>query len=266
MNCIYRKIVSNFEFLSDIIKCDKNVVLWENLEKIKKIIDEKIPEKLKRNAPADYYELYMDFKYEYEKLKNYILYSALIGKNIVALGGAFSTGKSSFLNTLNGENALPESVNYSTSVPTYIVSGEEYNVQVINIFDAKINIQLKDIKKIAYGFGKVEDNDNNVITKETILGHILQSVFLSTPKQKFSNIAFLDTPGYSSPQEDLFKNDELISRGQLNSSNFILWFIDVDSGTITKSDLDFIKTLYKEIPKLFILSKSDKKPDKELEK
>jgi len=265
MNYVYEQLINNFEFLCDIIKQDKNNIFSEDLRKIQKIIFEKIPEKLKKNAPVDYYELYMDFIYEYKKFKKYILYSELFGKNIVALGGAFSSGKSSFLNALNNEKALPESIDYSTSVPTYIVNGEKYTVHVVNIFDTKIKIQVKEIRKIAHGFGKIENDNDNIITKGTTLGHILESVVLSTPKQKYFNIAFLDTPGYSNSQENIVKTDAQISRGQLNSSNFILWFIDVDLGTVTKGDIDFIKTLDENIPKLFILSKADKKPIEELE-
>lgn len=108
-----------------------------DLSKIGEIINKKIPDTLKKNAPEDFYELYTDFKSEYEKFRDFILYDKLIGKNIIALGGGFSSGKSSFLNALMGKMVLPADIDPSTSVPTYIVSGEKHNVMGINVFDTR---------------------------------------------------------------------------------------------------------------------------------
>lgn len=268
-NELNEQLVKNFKLLCNVIRQNKNTELKVDLSKIEKIINEKIPETVKKNAPADYYELYTDFKSEYEKFRDFILYDSLIGKNIVALGGGFSSGKSSFLNALNGEAALPEDVDPSTSVPTYIVNGKKYKVLGINIFDTKVEIETREIKKIAHGFGEIYDDDDEIVDigEDVTLGHVLESIFLSTPKQKYENIAFLDTPGYSKPDDKnhTARTDEQIARGQLNSSNFILWFIQADSGTITEEDIKFIKTLREDIPKLIIINKADKKPKEELE-
>ena len=232
-----------------------------DLSKIEKIINKKIPDTLKKNAPEDFYELYTDFKSEYEKFRDFILYDRLIGKNIVALGGGFSSGKSSFLNALMGKRVLPADIDPSTSVPTYIVRGEKHEVSGINVFDAKIRMQPRDIRKIAHGFGAVEDDDDEQVTDAVTLGHVLESIFFSTPLHHYDNIAFLDTPGYSKPDSEEYsaKTDEQIARGQLNSSNYILWFVQADAGTITEEDIKFIKTLRPDIPKLIIVNKADKK-------
>lgn len=269
MSCEYElneELLDNFLLLCGIIRQSKNPELKVDLSKIESVINKKIPETLKKNAPADYYELYMDFKSEYERFRDFILYDQLIGKNIVALGGGFSSGKSSFLNALNGEQALPEDVDPSTSVPTYLVNGARHDVLGINIFDTKVRIKTREIKKIAHGFGEIEDEDGELITSNVTLGHVLESIFLATPKQRYENIAFLDTPGYSKPDSEKYsaKTDEVIARGQLNSSNFILWFVQADAGTITEEDIRFIRTLREDIPKLIVLNKADKKPEKDL--
>jgi GTP-binding protein EngB required for normal cell division len=232
-----------------------------DLSKIETIINQKIPDTLKKNAPEDFYELYTDFKSEYEKFRDFILYDKLIGKNIVALGGGFSSGKSSFLNALMGKSVLPADIDPSTSVPTYIVRGEKHDVMGINVFDNKVHMQPRDIKKIAHGFGELEDDDDEKVTDAVTLGHVLENIFFSTPLHQYDNIAFLDTPGYSKPDSEKYsaKTDEQIARGQLNSSNYILWFVQADSGTITEEDIKFIKTLREDIPKLIIVNKADKK-------
>lgn len=259
---VYEKLEKNYKLLCKIINQNtSDNQLKVDLSKIEKIIDKKIPDTLKKNAPEDFYELYTDFKSEYEKFRDFILYEKLIGKNIIALGGGFSSGKSSFLNALMGKSILPEDINPSTSVPTYIVKGEKHEVMGINVFDSKVQMQPCDIRRIAHGFGEIDDDDNEKIIDSVTLGHVLENIFFSTPFHKYDGIAFLDTPGYSKPDSEKYsaKTDEQIARGQLNSSNYILWFVQADSGTITEEDIRFIKTLREDIPKLIIVSKSDKK-------
>lgn len=259
---VNEKLLANYELLCNIIRQNSTgPQLKVDLSKLEGIINKKIPDTLKKNAPEDFYELYTDFKSEYEKFRDFILYDKLIGKNIIALGGGFSSGKSSFLNALMGKRVLPADIDPSTSVPTYIVSGEKHNVMGINVFDAKVQMQPRDIKKIAHGFGEVEDDDDEKIADAVTLGHLLENIFFSTPLHQYSNIAFLDTPGYSKPDSEKYsaKTDEQIARGQLNSSNYILWFVQADAGTITEEDIKFIKTLREDIPKLIIVNKADKK-------
>lgn len=258
---VYDKLLKNFELLCTIIQQNTSGnQMKADLTKIEEIINKKIPETLKKNAPEDFYELYTDFKSEYEKFRDFILYDKLIGKNIIALGGGFSSGKSSFLNALMGKSVLPADIDPSTSVPTYIVKGEKHEVLGINVFDTKVQMQPRDIKKIAHGFGELEDDDEKV-TESVTLGHVLENIFFSTPLQKYENIAFLDTPGYSKPDSEKYsaRTDEQISRGQLNSSNYILWFVQADAGTITEEDIKFIKTLREGIPLFVIVNKADKK-------
>ena len=97
----------------------------------------------------------------------------------------------------------------------------------INVFDTKVQMQPRDIRKIAHGFGEVEDDDDEKVTDAVTLGHVLENIFFATPLHKFEHIAFLDTPGYSRPDSEKYsaKTDEQIARGQLNSSNYILWFV-----------------------------------------
>ncbi len=259
---VYEKLVKNFELLCTIIKQNTSGnQLKVDLSKIEEIINKKIPDTLKKNAPEDFYELYTDFKSEYEKFRDFILYDKLIGKNIVALGGGFSSGKSSFLNALMGKSVLPADIDPSTSVPTYIVKGDKHDVMGINVFDSKVQMQPRDIKKVAHGFGEVEDDDDEKVTDSVTLGHVLENIFFSTPLHQYDNIAFLDTPGYSKPDSEKYsaKTDEQISRGQLNASNYILWFVQADAGTITEEDIKFIKTIREDIPMLIVVNKADKK-------
>lgn len=259
---IFEKLQYNFELLCEIIKQPlNNQELKVDLSKLEEIINKKIPKTLELNAPEDFYVLYTDFKSEYEKFRDFILYDKLIGKNIIALGGGFSSGKSSFLNALMGRRVLPADIDPSTSVPTYIVIGEKHDVMGINVFDSKVKMQPRDLRKIAHGFGELEDDDGEKAASAVTLGHVLENIFFSTPFHKFDSIAFLDTPGYSKPDSEKYsaRTDEQIARRQLNTSNYILWFVQADAGTITEEDIKFLKTLREDIPKLIVVNKADKK-------
>ena len=131
----------------------------------------------------------------------------------------------------------------------------------INVFDTKVQMLPKDIRKIAHGFGELEDDDDEKVMEAVTLGHILDNIFFSTPMHQYKNIAFLDTPGYSKPDSEKYsaKTDEMIARGQLKSSHYILWFIQADAGTITEEDIKFIQSLQTDNPILIVVNKADKK-------
>lgn len=230
-----------------------------DLRPLRKVI-EAVWEELKDCAPPDYSSIYADFLAEYEKFKDFLLYEPLIGKNIVALGGGFSSGKSSFLNALMAQvsgsrrSILPEDIDPSTSVPTYLVHGEGNHLSGINIFDCRFEMRPKDIRKISHGFGAFEGDEG------VKLGHIVRNLFLETKYQKYPHIAFLDTPGYSKPDAQSYsaKTDEQIARRQLNTADYILWFVPAEHGTIRGEDVAFLQSLQADIPKLIILSKADK--------
>lgn len=248
---------SDVELLKKIIApADGEENLPFNVSRLEKLIKEKIPATLEKNAPSNFPELFFDFEYVYSKFYDFVLFNQLIGKKIVALGGGFSSGKSTFLNTFLGNaKILPTDINPSTSVPTYVIHGDAETAGAVNVFSAKIEMQLADVRAVAHGFGEDENSSDGVT-----LGHLLRSIFVETPRQPYVNIAFLDTPGYSKPDSENYsaKTDEKIARSQLNAADYILWFLSAESGTISVDDLNFLSRLDKEIPKFIILNKADK--------
>lgn len=255
------ELLKNFSLLKRIVSPEDTASAKVDLSTIDKLITTELPEALENNAPSNFPQLYFDFRHEFDRFKEFVLFDKLIGKNIVALGGGFSSGKSSFLNSILGEKILPADINPSTSVPAYLVSGNDVSVYGINTFGSRVDMEAEDVKLISHGFGKLDDDDS-----EATLGHILDSIFISSPLQPFENIALLDTPGYSKAESAEYsaKTDEKIARAQLNSANYILWFVQADSGTITQEDISFLETLNRDIPKLIIVNKADKVTEEDL--
>ena len=77
-----------------------------------------------------------------DKLIEQKKYKALKGKSIVGIGGKFSAGKSKFINSiLNAEEGiLPEDQNPTTSIPTYLMYGEDE--QILAYTNENLNISL----------------------------------------------------------------------------------------------------------------------------
>lgn len=240
------------------VKTEKNELLDE-AHKIEEIIKIDLPKELEMEAPPDLPALCFDLQEVYEQFEDFLVFQDMIGKKIVALGGGFSTGKSSFLNSLLSEQSedrvrlLPTDTAASTSVPTYLMHAEgEETIRAINLFDSRItNLTVHDIGILNHGF---EEKSNLGVS----LGQLIQRMFISTAQQPYAHIAFLDTPGYSKPDSKDYsaRTDEQIAKEQLNHSNFILWF--VNGSVLPQTDIDFLKQLDTHIPKAIILNKADK--------
>lgn len=68
----------------------------------------------------------------------------ILGKRVVAIGGGFSSGKSSFLNSfLGGESLLPIDTLPTTAVPAYLISGTEEKASGLNLFRERISLSLR---------------------------------------------------------------------------------------------------------------------------
>lgn len=239
------------------VKTEKNELLDE-AHKIEEIIKTDLPKELEMEAPPDLPALCFDLQEVYEQFEDFLVFQDMIGKKIVALGGGFSTGKSSFLNnlmgkTVEGQVRLPTDTAASTSVPTYLMHADgEESIRAINLFDSRItDLTTDDVGILAHGF---EEKSNLGVS----LGQLIQRMFISTPRQPYAHIAFLDTPGYSKPDNKDYsaRTDEQIAKEQLNHSDFILWF--VNGSVLPQTDIDFLKQLDTHIPKAIILNKADK--------
>ena len=145
------EIEQQFQLLKHIIRYEESANLCVDMSEIENLIFTELPEMLEKNAPPNFPELYFEFKQEYERFKEFILYDKLIGKNIVALGGGFSSGKSSFLNSILGQEILPSGIRPSTSIPTYLVNGIDVEVHGINSFQSCVQIKIQDIMLFFYG-------------------------------------------------------------------------------------------------------------------
>ena len=163
----------------------------------------------------------------------------LHSKNIGAIGGGFSSGKSSFINSFisNSKIKLAEGIKPVTAIPSYVICDEDSQVHGISSRGGKFPISLEMYREISHEFMKFFQFD----LKEVIL---YTTVLAPMERRYFENLCIIDTPGYNPPGSGDTGQDLETARKYIQKANFLIWTIGLDTiGTIPKSDIDFLKGL-----------------------
>ncbi len=181
-------------------------------------------------------------------------YPSLFQKSMVAVGGGFSAGKSSFLNHLLGLK-LPIGLDKTTAIPTYCLKGER---EVL--MGRSQNGGVVELPDFSFDHKTLNAFDFD-------LKSIMPFMILSAPLP-FKHLCFIDTPGYNPSNQGYTGGDRQASEEYLANAKYILWVIDCQHGTIQSDDLDYLQELYEEHGKqvFIVLNKADRKTKNDLEK
>ncbi len=182
-------------------------------------------------------------------------YPSLFQKNMVAVGGGFSAGKSTFLNKLlDLKLKLPEDINPTTAIPTYCLKGER---EVL--MGRSQNGGVVELPYLTFDHKFLDSLGFN-------LKEIMPSMLLSAPNVPFEFLCFIDTPGHNPSNQGYTGGDRQASEEYLANAKYILWVIDCQHGTIQSDDLDYLQELYEEGKQVFIvLSRADSRTKRQLE-
>ncbi len=183
-------------------------------------------------------------------------YPSLFQKNMVAVGGGFSAGKSTFLNHLLGLNLkLSANSTPTTAIPTYCLKGERGV-----LMGCSQNGGMVELPHLTFDHKFLDSLGFN-------LKEVMPSMLLSAPSVPFEFLCFIDTPGYDAPNQGYTGGDRQDSKEYLANAKYILWVIDCQHGTIQSDDLDYLQELYEEHGKqvFIVLNKADLKITIQLE-
>ncbi|MGL2892685.1 dynamin family protein [Helicobacter pylori] len=182
-------------------------------------------------------------------------YPSLFQKNMVAVGGGFSAGKSTFLNNLLGlKLKLPEHMDPTTAIPTYCLKGKK---EVLMGFSQ--NGGMVELPHLAFDHQFLESLGFN-------LKEIMPFMLLSAPRVPFEFLCFIDTPGYNPGNQGYTGGDKQASKESLQHAKHILWLVSCECGDLHKDDLEFLQELYEEGKQVFIvLSRADRHTKSQLE-
>lgn len=191
--------------------------------------------------------LFNDLLLLLKDLRDLVEFPHLANKNVLAIGGGFSSGKSRFINALlGGSNILPTGINPTTAIPTYLTYGDSEAIRTLNTFNRSEHLSRKDFQAISHAFNEDELSPQSCIS----FYHILKLVQIQTPTFKWKNIALLDTPGYSKPHNDgatalagtdAGNTDEEKAREHLSQADHLIWAVPASNGTLHQADIDFLK-------------------------
>ncbi|WQX76357.1 dynamin family protein [Helicobacter pylori] len=182
-------------------------------------------------------------------------YPSLFQKTMVAVGGGFSAGKSTFLNNLLGlKLKLPEDLKPTTAIPTYCLKGKR---EVLMGFSQ--NGGMVELPNLAFDHQFLKSLGFN-------LKEIMPFMLLSAPSVPFEFLCFIDTPGYNPGNQGYTGGDKEASKESLKHAKHILWLISCERGGIESDDLEFLQELYEEGKQVFIvLSRADRRTKSQLE-
>ncbi|WRE77963.1 dynamin-like GTPase family protein [Helicobacter pylori] len=183
-------------------------------------------------------------------------YPSLFQKTIVAVGGGFSAGKSTFLNNLLGlKLKLPEDMNPTTAIPTYCLKGKR---EVLMGFSQ--NGGMVELPNLAFNHQFLDSLGFN-------LKEIMPFMLLSAPSVPFEFLCFIDTPGFNPANQGYTGGDKEASKESLKHAKHILWLVSCERGGIESDDLEFLQELYEEESKqvFIVLSRADRRTKSQLE-
>lgn len=189
-----------------------------------------------------------------DALENLALFPDLASKSVVGVGGGFSAGKSRFLNTLLGVDLLPESLEPTTAIPSFITRGAA-DIVALNSFNHRIALDREALQAITHAFN---DHYRDSLGEGFGFAHILKLLMLHQPRLPWDNLAFLDTPGYSKADaEGAAETDQGIALRQLTEADHVLWLLSAKNGSIRQDDLDFLRRLNHPQPIFFVVTQAD---------
>jgi GTP-binding protein EngB required for normal cell division len=185
-------------------------------------------------------------------------FPSIYGKRIGAVGGGFSTGKSSFLNNFLAENSIELAVGLDpvTAIPCFITCEKDVHITGHTSGGGKFEIKRETFKSISHEFLKAL-----TFNLKDLIPYITVSSPLDT--ELFENLCLIDTPGYDPAGSGSSKKDYETAFEYIEKADFLIWLIDIDNGTIPQFDIEFLNKLgeKKKFDLYIIVTKADMKDE-----
>ena len=225
------KLEKEKEYMSNLLEVlNAKKSVSDNLENYKELLNKFID--LKKEYNFNFLtNIFSDLKNLENEIELISTNPFLYNKNIIAIGGGFSSGKSSFINTLfeiKDNDFLPVGNLPVTAIPSYIFHSKENKIECLTVDGRIAEISESIFKKIS----KKNDNDKTFNAKN-IVKH-----FYVKNQLKYKNICFIDIPGYN-PAKDS-EEDLKISKEYINNAKVLIWLFPIPDGTTSKDDLKFL--------------------------
>lgn len=226
--------------------------LNRELDTLTAFIQQDLPALTQKGCPDNITTILHALTEELTRFRSFCEFPELATKSIVGFGGGFSTGKSSLINTLIGQKRMVAEIDPTTAMPAYVLQGDDDRIMALNSHHRAIELSLDEFQSLTH-----EEQEKY----GSQVGRLLTSAFVSVKDFQWPHLAFLDTPGYSKPEDQHWnaRTDENVAHLQLNASDCIVWVVSAEAGVISERDIQFLSSLEQNIPKLVVISRADKR-------
>lgn len=148
-------------------------------------------------------------------------------KIVIALAGKFSSGKSSFINSLVGEEVAPVQAERTTRCRT-VFTGNPNDEKKIKIVDGGGHpCTLKQYRE-----------------RSSKASKSLARYTVYVPDSVWRTFAVVDTPGFDPIETaDSIISDDAISRLAVKESDVVFFVLEMDNGTIAKDSMKYLKEI-----------------------
>lgn len=188
----------------------------------------------------------------------------------VAVGGGYSSGKSSFLNNITGIGAvLPTGIEPVSMINTYISFSDKITKLIVSGKNCKGHV----VKLNREVLDCIQHSSKSKIYISSVLDELYLNVPVSKEREYLKGLVFIDTPGYNNSDnanKENGKKDIDTAIDALQDSDALFWCIDAEAGTISQRDIEMLN---KQIdnngghyPFVIVFNKMDKKPANDLVK
>ena len=188
----------------------------------------------------------------------------------VAVGGGYSSGKSSFLNNITGIGAvLPTGIEPVSMINTYISFSDKVTKLIVSGKNCKGHV----VKLNREVLDCIQHSSKSKVYVSSVLDELYIKVPVSKDREHLKGLVFIDTPGYNNSDnanKENGKKDIDTAFDALTYSDALFWCIDAEAGTISQRDIEMLN---KQIdnndgnyPFVIVFNKMDKKPANDLVK
>lgn len=232
-----------FAFIASVVEAQPEQN--SGLVKFRKLLDEDYQKYANSNAflttEAKAMKKLLEVQYQLELVTRD---SQILGKTVVALAGAFSSGKSSFMNSffMHDNVTLPVGMDQTTAIASYVLSGENTEITGYTYRGAKVDVPDRIFSLFAY-----QEKDAFRFNMKHLIDDI---VFRTEFNHPYENICFIDTPGFNSGSGSELDYNTAITA--ISGAQVLLWCFDVRKGTIDQNELTNLRTILDENPHIRI--------------
>lgn len=206
----------------------------------------------------------------FAKMPVYLDHSGFSDAINVAVGGGYSSGKSSFLNNITGIGAvLPTGIEPVSMINTYISFSDKVTKLIVSGKNCKGHV----VKLNREVLDCIQHSSKSKVYVSSVLDELYINVPVSKEREHLKGLVFIDTPGYNNSDnanKENGKKDIDTASDALEYSDALFWCIDAEAGTISQRDIEMlnkqIDDKHGNYPFVIVFNKMDKKPANDLVK